>query len=146
MPLQVCLDLADSLRLAAERTGAVQQRIMIELDERLERDAEPLAIIQNRAVMIRNAPGPRIEIEPFLKAAGLGRTTQFGKTVAAAQRPVAPTETAVELQHLNLVARRAQLERGCHPGETRAEDQHGGALDIALQPDRSVVGRLRCKP
>ena len=53
---------------------------MIELDEGLQRDAEPLAIIQQGAVMIGNAPRARIEIEALFEAAVLGRATELGKT------------------------------------------------------------------
>src|SRR4051794_19435233 len=73
MPLEVGLDIADPLRLAAERMGRVKQRIVIELDEGLQRDAEPLAIIQHGAMMIGNPPRTRVEIEALLKSAGLGR-------------------------------------------------------------------------
>src|SRR5271168_5667501 len=122
MALKIGLDIADALRSAAERIRVVQQRVVIELDERLKRDTEPLAIIQQRAMVIGNAPGPRIEIEALFEFAGLGRAAQFGEAVAAAQRPVASARTAVELQHLDLVARLAQFQRGRHPGKARAKN------------------------
>src|SRR5260370_37527275 len=129
--LKVGLDIADSLRLAVERIGGVQQRVVIELDERFERDAQPLAIIEYGAVMIGNPPRPRLEIEAVLEAAGLRLGAELRKSVAAAQRPVASSGTAVELQDLDLVAGRAQFERRRHAGETRAKNQYRCPLGMA---------------
>ncbi len=106
---------------------------MIELDERLERDVEPPAIIEQRAVVIGNPPGPGIDVEPRLELAGLRRAAKLGKTVAAAQRPVTAAGAAVELQHLDLIAGVAQLERRRHAGKPGAEDQYRGALRIAFE-------------
>src|SRR6476469_4015849 len=112
---------------------------MIELNEGFEGDAEALAIIEQGAVMIRNSPRSRIEIKAFLEAAGLRCATEFCKTVATADRPVAPSRAAMELQHLDLVAGRAQLERGRHACETGAQHQHGCAFWIAAQLERAIV-------
>ena len=133
MALKIGLDVANTLRLAAERIRGVEQGVVVELDEGFERDAEALAVIEQGAVMIGNSPGTRIEIEAFLKAAGLCRAAKFGKTVAAAQRPVASAGTAVEFEDLDLVAGCAQFERGRHAREARAEDQHGCAFDVAAR-------------
>src|SRR4029077_11744180 len=56
-------DVPDALRLPVERAGGMQIVVMVELDERLERDPEAAAIVQNRVMMIGNAPRARIEIE-----------------------------------------------------------------------------------
>ena len=77
MPLKIGLDVANALRLAAERRRGVEQGVVIELDEGFERDAEALAVIEQGAVMIRNSPRPRIEIEAFLKVAGLRRAAKL---------------------------------------------------------------------
>ena len=106
---------------------------MIELDERFERDAEALAIIEQRAMVIGNSPWAGIEIEALLEFAGLLEATEFGETVAAAERPVAAPGAAVELQHLDLVASLAQFQRRRHAGETGAEHQDGSALRIAAR-------------
>ena len=47
LPLEIGFDVANALRLAAERARGMQQRIVIELDERLERDVEALAVIED---------------------------------------------------------------------------------------------------
>src|SRR5258705_10841253 len=112
---------------------------MIELDEGFEGDAEALAIVEQGAVMIRNSPRSRIEIKAFLEAAGLRCATEFGKTVATADRPVAPSRAAIELQHPDLVASRAQLERGRHACKTGAQHQHRCAFWIAAQLERALV-------
>src|SRR5207302_1765870 len=143
MALKIRLDVTNALRLAGERIRSMEQGVMIELDEGFEGDAESLAIIEQGAVMIRNSPRSRIEIKAFLEAAGLRRATEFGKTVATADRPVAPSRAAIELQHLDLVASRAQLERGRHACETGAEHQHGCAFWIAAQLDWALVIGLR---
>src|SRR5258705_11179719 len=93
--------------------------------------------------MKRNLTRSRNEIKAFLEAGGLRRPPEFGKTVATADRPVAPSRAAIELQHLDLVASRAQLERGRHACETRAEHQHGCAFWIAAQLDRALVIGLK---
>ena len=67
LSLEIGLDRADPLRLAAERARGVEQRVVIELDERLERDAEAPAIIQQRAMVIGNPPRTRIDIEALLE-------------------------------------------------------------------------------
>jgi hypothetical protein len=46
MALKVGLDVTDALRAAGEPIDRMQQRVVIELDERLKRDVEALAIIE----------------------------------------------------------------------------------------------------
>src|ERR1700709_2750848 len=131
MALKIGLDVASALRLAAEPRRGVEQGVVIELDEGLERDAEAFAVIEQSAVMIRNPPWPGLDVERVRKAAGLRRAAKLGKAVAAPERPVATSGAAVELQHLDLVAGGAQFERGRHAGETGAEYQHRRALGVA---------------
>src|ERR1700743_3359123 len=142
MALKIGLDVADALRLAAECVGRMQQRVVIELDERLERDIEALAIIEQRPMVIGNPPWAGIEIKTLIELAGLRRAAEFGKTVAAPQGPVTPTWTAVELQHLDLVAGLAQFERRGHSREPRAKDQDRCTPGIAVELDRPLVSGL----
>ena len=143
MALEVGLDLADALRLAAERLGRMQIGIVIELLERLERHAQPLAVIEQAVVVIGNAPRPGIEVEAGVELAFLRRAAQLGIAVAAAQRPVAAAGAVVELEHLHLVAGLAQLQRRHHAGQPGAENQHRCALGIAVELDRPLVAGLR---
>ena len=71
MSLQIGFDVANTLRLAGEGARGVQQRVVIELDEGLERDVEASAVIEDGAMMIGNPPRPRIEIKASLEFAGL---------------------------------------------------------------------------
>ncbi len=77
---EIGLDVANALRLAVERGRRVQERVVVELDERLERDPEPAAIIQDRVMMIGNAPRSRIDVEARIELAGLGRAASSVKT------------------------------------------------------------------
>src|SRR5215467_93242 len=101
----------------------MQVGVVIELDERLKRDVEAFAIIEQRAVMIGNAPWPRIDVKAIFELANLGEPSKLGKAVAAAQRPVATAGTRVELEQLNLVAGLAQLQRRGQAGQSGTEDQ-----------------------
>ena len=60
LPLKIGFDLPNALRLSAERIRPVQKRVVIELDERLQRNTETFAIIEHRAMVIRNPPRSRI--------------------------------------------------------------------------------------
>jgi hypothetical protein len=88
--LKISLDRANALWLPAERARGMQISVVIELDERLERDPEAFAIVEDGAMMIGNPPRPRIEIKPCLEFAGLLLTAELDKGVTAAQRPLRP--------------------------------------------------------
>ena len=123
----------------------MQKGVVIELDERLERDVEAFAVIKDGAMVIGNPPRPRIEIKSLFEFAGLLEAAEFGKRVAAAQRPVAASRAAIEFQDLNLVAGLAQLQRRRHAGKTGAKDQDGRAPHIAGKLDRALVSGIRGK-
>ena len=137
--MKIGLDVANTLRPTAERAGRVQKRIVIELNERLERDVETLAVIKHSTMMIGNPPRAWIEIKSLLEFAGLRETAKFGERVAAAQCPVAAARAAIEFQHLNPVTRLAQLQCRRHAGQTRPKDQHRGASDIAAKLNGAFV-------
>ena len=71
LALEIRLDVAEALRLAAERALRVQIGVVVDLDEGLERDAEPPAVIEQRVVVIGDAPRAGIEIEALVELAGL---------------------------------------------------------------------------
>ena len=56
--MKIGLDVANTLWLTAERVGGVQKRIVIKLNERLERDVKAFAVIG-----IPAKPAPRIKTE-----------------------------------------------------------------------------------
>src|SRR5277367_3376180 len=95
----------------------MQIGVVIELDERLERDPEAAAIVQNRVMVVRNAPRSGIEIEAGVELALLRRSAEFRVDVAASQRPVSSARTDVVLEDANLVAGALELDRRGHPGE-----------------------------
>src|SRR6266481_4478973 len=96
----------------------------------------------SRALVVGNAPGAGIEIKAGVEFAVLRSTAEFGVAVAAPQRPTAPAGAVVVFKHLNAVACPAQLKRRHHPSETGPEDEHRGALGIALEPDRPGIRGL----
>src|SRR4029077_15667976 len=77
LSLEVDLDVTNALRNTSQRLRRVQKRIVIELDERLERDTEALAVIEHRAMVIGNSPWARIDIEALLELAGLLEAAEF---------------------------------------------------------------------
>ena len=140
--VEVCLHRAVALRLAAERADAVQIGVVVDLDERLERHAEALAVIQQAAVVVGDAPRPRVEIQAGIELAVLHGAAHFGVAVAAAQRPGASAGAVVVFQQLDPVAGPAQLHRGHHAGHTRAQHEHAGAVRAAVQLERAAIGAL----
>ncbi len=119
MSLVIRFDLAIAPRLTAERTTAVQIRVVVDLDKRFQRNAEPLAVVEHAAVVVRDPPRAWIDIKVFVELAMLGRATELGVRITATQAPVAATGAAVELQHLHLVAGVAQFVgcgHACHTG------------------------------
>src|ERR1700754_44422 len=120
----------------------MQKRVMIELDEGLQRHIQPLAVIQHGVVVIGNPPWPRIDVESLLEFAGLRGAAEFGEFIAAAQGPVAAARPAVEFQDLDFVAGLAQLQSRGHPGKSGAENENGRALRIALELYRPLVSGL----
>src|SRR5665213_4405927 len=132
-------DCAIALRLAAERVVRVDIGVVIDLDERLERDFEALAIIEQRAVVIGNAPRAGIDVEAGIEGAILREAAELDIAVAAAQGPAPPAGAPAIFEDLHFVAGLAQLERRYHAGNPGAEDQHRGALRIAVEAERSLV-------
>src|SRR5262249_24056506 len=125
---------------AVERTRRMQIGIMVELDEGLQRDVEPPAVVEQRAMVIGNSPWTRIDIEPLLEFAFLLESAELDKTVAAADRPVAAAGAVVEFEDLNLVAGLAQFQRRHHAGEPGTQDQDRRPLRITRELDRALVG------
>src|ERR1035441_3343422 len=104
MALIVGLDGAEALRLAAEGVAAVNVGVVVNLDERFERQPEQLAIIQHAAVVIRNSPRARVDVKTRVELAFLRGSAQFDITVAAAQSPVAAAGAVVVPEHLRPAA------------------------------------------
>src|SRR5260221_11358357 len=88
MAVVVCLDGAQALRLAAKRLAAMQGGVVIDLHEGFERDSKPLAVTEHSAMVIRQPPRTRIDVQVRIKSALLSLSTQLRVAIAAAQRPV----------------------------------------------------------
>src|SRR5215208_3783316 len=95
----------------------MQIGVVVDLDERLQRDAAPLAVVEDRVVVIGNAPRPRIDVVAGIEVTFLRVAAELGVAVAAAQGPVPPTGAAVILEHLYAVAGLAQLIGGDQSGK-----------------------------
>ena len=117
--------------------------VVIELDEGLELHPEPSTVIQNRMVMIGNAPRPRIEVETRIELAMLGRSAELRVDVAASQRPVSPARTEVEFENIDFVTRAPELDRRRHAGEAGAQNDDRSPFGVALELDRAAVRRFR---
>jgi hypothetical protein len=94
----------EALRFAAKRILRVIISVVVELRERLERHAQPPAVIQNARMVRGNPPGPRIQVEVFVELAFLLGSPQLGVGVASAEGPTAALRAIVVFQRLNLVA------------------------------------------
>ncbi len=143
---EIGLDVPNALRLAVERGRRMQEGVVIELDERLERDPEPAAIIQDRVMMIGNPPRSRIDVEAGIELASLGRPAEFGVDVAASERPVASARTEVELEDADAISRALEFDRRRHSGEAGAQNDDRSPFRIAIELDRAPVRRFRREP
>ena len=144
--LEVGLDLANPLRLPPESRGRMKVGVVIELNERLDRNAEPAAVIENGVVVVRDPPWPRIEIEAVVEQAPLRGAAELGVRIAAPDRPVSTAGATVVFQDVDLVAGLAEFERSRHSGKPGAQDDDRRARRIALELDRAPIGRLRSDP
>src|SRR5437868_11444277 len=138
--------MAVALRLAAERVLGMEIRVVVDVNEGLERDGKPLAVVENSPVVVRNAPRAGIEIKPLVEFATLREPAKFGVRVAAAQGPAAPADAVVVFEDLNPVAGLLQLISRDEAREPRTYDEHGCALHVSIELDRAPVGRLRGMP
>jgi hypothetical protein len=119
--MEVSLYFTKALRLAAEMAARVHVGVVVDHDERLERDVEPPCVRQHAAMMVRNAPRPGIDVEPGIELAALRLPAHLGINVPAAQGPCTATDTIVVIEHLHAIARIAQFERGEQPRPARTE-------------------------
>ena len=117
----------------------MQQRIVIEFDERFERDVQALAVIKHGTMVIRNPPRTGIKIKSLFEFAALAEAAELDIFVATAERPVSAARAAVEFQNLNLVAGVAQFQRRCHPSQAGAKNENGRAFNITVKLDRTFV-------
>src|ERR1700722_4851808 len=124
----------------------MQIGVMVELDEGLKRHPETAAIVQDRVMVIRNAPWPGIEIEAGVELAPLRRAAELRIDVAASERPVSSARPEVVLEYANLVAGALELDRRSHSGEPGAKNDDRGAFGIAVELDRTAVWRFLCMP
>src|SRR5260370_35253083 len=98
----------------------MQERVVVQLLEGLQLDAQTLAIVEQSVVVIGNAPRAGIEIQVLVELAFLRRAAAFGIGAAASQRPVAAPGTAVEFQNLHLVAGLTRFQRAGPAGTSNA--------------------------
>ncbi len=137
MALEVDRQLLVALRLAAEGIGAVDQAVVVHLDEGFQLHPELLAVMQQGAMVVRDAPGAGVEIVARSKAHGLDRTADFLDPVAATNGIGAASCAALELQHLHLVAGLGQFIGGQQTRQPATQHQHGLAGPPAGQLRRS---------
>jgi hypothetical protein len=121
----------------------VEIGVVVDLDERLHGDAEPLAIVQDGMVVIGNPPWPGIDVETRIELAFLTGTAELRIGVAAAQRPIPPADAAVIFEQLHLVAGLVQFIGRDKAGEPCSQDQDRSPLRIAVELDRAVIRRFR---
>ncbi len=92
MAVEIRLDVAEALRLAAKRLGRMDIGVVVDLGEGLQRDIEPVDVMQDALVVIGQPPGAGIDILAGIELDMLGGAAQFGVGVAAIKRPVPPPE------------------------------------------------------
>jgi len=100
----------ESLRLAIESLGRMQVHLVIDLDERLERQLWALCMVEYALMVIQNPPRPWVQIKPVSKIAVLGGTAEFCITITAPDSPDPTTGAVVAHERLHVVARVPQLE------------------------------------
>ena len=124
MAFEIDGQLLVALGLAAKRLAVVNEGVVIELDEGFELNTEHLAIMQQRAVMVRNAPGAGIEIIAGLERAGLRDAADFHDLVAAAHGIVPAAGAILIFEHFDSIARALQFIGCDQTGQAGAEYQH----------------------
>src|SRR5262249_4330562 len=136
---EVGLNVTVTLRSATKGTRRVEIGVVVDLDERLERDAEALAIIEQTAMVERDSPWSRIEIETGNEIAFLLRAAELDITVSAAERPTAPANPSGIFEHLDRIAGLAQLVSCGHAGEPSTEHENRRSLGIAVEYQWPVI-------
>src|SRR5438874_6184449 len=133
---------ARALRSAAQRVATMDVCIVVDVNEGFERHPEPFAIIQQRAVMIRNAPRTGVEIESGIEFAALLRATQFREAITASQRPAAAAGALFVFEQLYAIAGLVEFIGRDESRKAGAEDEHRRTLRVAIESDRSgIIGR-----
>ena len=140
LAVEVRLDVAIALRLAAERVGGMDIGVVVDLGEGLQRHAQPVDVMQDALVVIGQAPGAGIDVLAGIELDMLGGAAQFGIGVAAIERPVTAAGAAVIFQHRHFIAGVAQLHRRDHAGNAGAQHQHRCAGRRGRQLDRALEG------
>ena len=113
-------------------------------DIRLQRDAELPAIVDDVNVVVRDAPGPDIEPQPFVELAHLRRRVHLLEHVAAAEREVSPADAARGLQDHDVIAGALELVGRAQPGNSGAEDRDRAAFaGVVRQVEPCRHSRLR---
>ncbi len=142
MAVEIGLHFAIALGLAAIGVGVVDIGVVVDLGEGLERHAQPVGVMQDAVMMMRQPPGTGIDVLAGIELDMLGGAAEFGVSVAAIERPVPPAGAAVIFQHLHFVARIAQLDRRRHARDARAQDENRGAGLYRAQFRRTGITRL----
>ncbi|MNN17469.1 hypothetical protein D3C81_1306590 [compost metagenome] len=62
MALKVCLYFTITLWLAAESLSGVDHGVIVDLNKWLQGDAELMAVIKHRVMVVGNPPGTRVQI------------------------------------------------------------------------------------
>src|SRR2546421_11726409 len=132
----------EPLRLSAQGVPGMDPGVVVDLNEGFECDAQAPAIIEQRVMMIGDAPRPWVEIEPSVELAALRGTAQLRVAIAAAQRPAAPAGPPIVLEDLHAVPRFSELERCHHAGESRSQDDDRCSLGVAVESHRGGIGRF----
>ncbi len=124
----------------------MQEGVVVDLHEILERHAEQAAVRQQAVVVVRYAPRARVDVEAGVEFAVLGLAAEFGVGVAAAQAHGAAAGAGVVFQHLHPVAGLAQFVGGDHAGHARTEHQHRSAGRHAAQLRWARIGDSAARP
>ena len=136
MALQVVHRLAHLPGAAVADVAGVHEVGAAGEDVGLQRHAELPAIVDDVHVVVRDAPRPDIEPQPFVELAHLRRRVHLLEHVAAAQRQAAPADAARRFQDHDVVAGAVELVGGAQPGDAGAEDRDRASLaGVARQPE-----------
>lgn len=133
-----------ALLLAAEGFGRMKPGVLVLLHEDLQLHAGALAVVQERAVVMRDAPGADIDVLAVREFAGLTVSAHLAELVTALQRPAASARAALVFEDLHLVSRAPHLERGDHARKASAEDQNLRTLRRTVVFRRTLVRAGKC--
>ncbi len=123
----------------------VDVRVVVVVDENLQRYAELARVVEHRLVVVGQPPGAVVDVEAVVEGAGLGLPAELGQPEALARGLGAAAGEGSRLQHHHVVARVGELVGRGQARHPRAQDDDALAA-AAGEARRRRHGRFDAEP